>query len=356
MSRRPRPLTFLLAFAAVSCLCLPLQSSAAQAVTHPLFAVYDLDTPTEVADTNQVVVSVDWADGALALAAQPDVPRNLTSTLTDGDTSCSGTLTFVGLDVDGNALTDAVTAAQARAGWTGTNVYASVTSATISSASGCGAGADTVVVGTGSTVAPIYCSLGDPRDGSGGQIKTTGTSSTTDAVTGTPFDLVAVGDQITVQIQPAATMIRYVASKASGAQITVRAAGQAADAWSLPATLGYPWSYRTQSCGYGLGSGWVPAPGSSTLYLALEQLSATGGVVASLECRVAGGPPIPIQLWTSTYTTAILPGQPGGYSLPVGEDCEALRLGLRFGTNDDATDTDATATREQITASIYEER
>jgi len=101
---------------------------------------------------NYVVTAEDISGGGdivCTLAAQPDVPRNLTLTVTDGNASISAfTITVVGVDAKGNAVTEA---------WvfggglvqTGVVAFATVTSITITDLVGAGVG-DTVDVGIGS--------------------------------------------------------------------------------------------------------------------------------------------------------------------------------------------------------------
>ena len=70
---------------------------------------FDLGTPL-VADPDKVVVSVDMKVGAYTIAAQPDVPRNITVTSTAvGTADTMGTITVVGTDVDNQPLTEVIT-------------------------------------------------------------------------------------------------------------------------------------------------------------------------------------------------------------------------------------------------------
>jgi len=104
-------------------------------------------------DDDRIVTSVDWADGALVVAAQPDVPRNLTAVLTDADASITaGLLTITGTDPQGRVITD-VMDMSAGLSWTGTKIFASVTSAVISGTAGTpAAGTDVVKVGVGNVI------------------------------------------------------------------------------------------------------------------------------------------------------------------------------------------------------------
>lgn len=107
-----------------------------------------------VADVDRIVTAVDWGDGSPTIAAQPDVPRNLTVALTDANTSITGGLmVIVGEDAVGRAVTESLTVSEAVAGWTGTKIFAKVNSITISGTTGTvGAGADQYTVGVGNVI------------------------------------------------------------------------------------------------------------------------------------------------------------------------------------------------------------
>lgn len=106
-----------------------------------------------LADVDRIVTSANWADGALTVAAQPDVPRNVTVTLTDADDSVSGVCTIIGTDIRGRTITEVQTVvAGVGKAFTGTKIFASVTSATISGTSGAAAGTDVVTVGVGNVI------------------------------------------------------------------------------------------------------------------------------------------------------------------------------------------------------------
>lgn len=106
-----------------------------------------------LADVDRIVTSENWADGALTIAAQPDVPRNLTATLTDADDSVSGVCTFIGKDCRGRTITEVMTVALGTGkAFVGTKIFASVTSCTISGTSGALAGTDVVTVGVGNVI------------------------------------------------------------------------------------------------------------------------------------------------------------------------------------------------------------
>jgi hypothetical protein len=106
-----------------------------------------------LADVDRIVVSVDWADGALVIAAQPDVPRNVTATLTDADNSVSGVLTIVGKDIRGRTITEVQTVVLGVGkAFVGTKIFASITSITITGTSGATPSTDVVTVGVGDVI------------------------------------------------------------------------------------------------------------------------------------------------------------------------------------------------------------
>jgi hypothetical protein len=106
-----------------------------------------------LADVDRVVVSCDWADGALSIAAQPDCPRNLTVTVTDADTSITGgIITFVGKDAQGRSVSEVMDITDGLT-WVGTKVFAKVTSATISGTTGTATpSTDVLTVGVGDKI------------------------------------------------------------------------------------------------------------------------------------------------------------------------------------------------------------
>ena len=108
-----------------------------------------------VADVDRIVTTVAWPTGALAcsIAAQPDVPRNITIALTDVDNSCTGTLTVTGLDPAGRTVTEVLTPnviAGAGKTLTGTKIFAYVTSAVV--AGGAGSTPDNFTIGVGNVI------------------------------------------------------------------------------------------------------------------------------------------------------------------------------------------------------------
>lgn len=106
-----------------------------------------------VADVDRVVSAVQIADGAQVLAAQPDVPRNLTMTLTDADDSVTADVVATGLDPAGRVVTETMSPDGAGGGktLTGTKIFAEVTSVVVSNTAGSAAG-DNLEVGVGDVI------------------------------------------------------------------------------------------------------------------------------------------------------------------------------------------------------------
>lgn len=113
--------------------------------------VVDLGFPI-LADNDRIVVSVDIVDGAQIVAVQPDVPRNITITVTDADTSITaGTVTVAGEDVLGNAVSEVLDLAVALT-LTGTKIFAKVDSVTVAGLTGADLTGDTLIVGVGNVI------------------------------------------------------------------------------------------------------------------------------------------------------------------------------------------------------------
>lgn len=105
------------------------------------------------ADNDRIVTAVQIADGAQIIAAQPDVPRNVTATLTDADDSVSGLLTIYGKDPQGRPVVETMAPDGAGGGktLTGTKIFAQVDAAICSSISGSAVG-DNLIIGVGDLI------------------------------------------------------------------------------------------------------------------------------------------------------------------------------------------------------------
>lgn len=111
--------------------------SAHVRVTAPLAAAAD-----------NIVAAIDpVADGALTIAAQPDVPRKLTLTIVDADASISaGIATIVSTGPSGESQTEVVSLTGGSAVKTTTKAHGKIASITVSGVVGAAAG-DTLSVG-----------------------------------------------------------------------------------------------------------------------------------------------------------------------------------------------------------------
>ena len=174
---------------------------------------------------------------------------------------------------------------------------------------------------------------------------TSGSSATVTAISGTPFDDVAVGDMLIFSDPYSPPTYRIITAKASGASITVDAA-ITLDGPPNAAAVGYPFSYRTLTSGTGAADGWVLVGGltNKLLSLYISQLNVTGAIYFSVECRVDSVGPI--RLFEANYASAALGSN--GEAWPVTEDCTHLRVGIKIDSADDGGD--LTTNREKVFA------
>lgn len=310
-----------------------LLASPAWAADSTFIRAYDLNTPTIAATTNRIVTSVNLTNTTFTIANQPDVPRNITIAVTDTTPSVvAGTITVTGLDVNGNTITEVLDLSTGLT-LTGTKVFASVSSVVSASATVLGgAGDETIIVGVGSVIAPIYCKVSGPSRGQG-KVLTVSSSTTVTAASGTPFDLLDIGDELIVN-NAGTFQRRVITAKASGTSVTVDSAVN----WSGNSTTGYPFDYNDRVCGNSDSDGWHDVTGTSTalLFVDVLALSATGGIDYTIECRGNADSTQPRLLVAGNITTAVIPAVPSTTLDPivVPEPCAALRIGLKFGTVD----------------------
>lgn len=106
-------------------------------------------------DVDKIVTSTNMKVGAYTIAAQPTAPCLISVTVTAvGTADTMGTITFVGTDIDGEALTEEVTPIADDTVYT-TNEFASVTSATGAGwVIDVGVGNDTLTIGVADVIAP----------------------------------------------------------------------------------------------------------------------------------------------------------------------------------------------------------
>ena len=101
------------------------------------------------AEVISIVAALDpIADGAMLIAAQPDYPRTLRMAIVDANSSITaGTVTFVGVDINGVVCTEVFNIANGGTlNYDTADAYASVTSVTVAGLVGAAAG-DTISVG-----------------------------------------------------------------------------------------------------------------------------------------------------------------------------------------------------------------
>lgn len=157
-------------------------------------------------------------------------------------------------------------------------------------------------------------------------IETSGSSTTTTAGTGCGniFDPVGVGDEIRVTISGVLTR-RVVTAKASGVSLTVDTA------WNVAA--GTQWERRDFQSGTGATVGWFNTTGLGDMTVYVQVLTLVSDVVdVSVECRPSGlDLQTANQVDTVSISSATAPSN--GAVFPIGEDCGALRVGLKVGTD-----------------------
>lgn len=215
------------------------------------------------------------------------------------------------------------------------------------------------------TADPIYCVTtgqngspwASPRIGSGtggNNIKTSGSSTTVTEVTSgsLPFTLLAVGDQIFVNGNT-----RYITAKASGASITVNSALNIENSGS-----GYPFTWNDVACGTAITDGWISVSDASevTVKIQVDQLNATGGINAKIQCKDNNQDITVYQIYpdpndTSTqecHTMVYTAVKACAYIVPGTWD--ACRVSLDIVTADDGDD--LTTNAEDITATIHVRR
>lgn len=92
--------------------------------------LHELGTPV-VADVDRIVTSANMQVGAYTIAADPDIPRNVTVTHTQvgGVTDTLGTIVFVGTNINDEVITETLTPSDG-ATVSGTKAFKTVTSAT----------------------------------------------------------------------------------------------------------------------------------------------------------------------------------------------------------------------------------
>lgn len=108
------------------------------------------------ADPDRIVTSVNLANAVQAIAAQPDVPRNVTVTVTDTTASITqGTVTVTGTGTDGELIVETFDFSSFTSGTpkVGTKIFANVATVETSNFATLGGGGDeTLTVGVGNVI------------------------------------------------------------------------------------------------------------------------------------------------------------------------------------------------------------
>ncbi len=123
---------------------------------HKITDICTLGTPI-LAATNRYVASVNLTNIAFTIANQPDIPRNVTVTVTDTTPSINaGTITVIGFDVTNNPVTEVFTfpgTPAASRTFTGVMIFAQITSITAAGVAVLGgAGDELIVAGCGTVI------------------------------------------------------------------------------------------------------------------------------------------------------------------------------------------------------------
>jgi len=105
------------------------------------------------ATTNRIVSSVNLTNTTFTIAAQPDIPRNITIAVTDTTPSITaGTVTATGQDPSGVTVTEVLDLSSALT-LTGTKIFAKVTSVVAAGVTVLGgSGDETIIVGVGAVI------------------------------------------------------------------------------------------------------------------------------------------------------------------------------------------------------------
>jgi hypothetical protein len=124
---------------------------------HKITDIVSLGAPI-LAATNRYVTSVNLTNIAFTLANQPDVPRNVTVTITDTTPSIvAGTITVIGFDIANQPITEVFTFPATPAAsrtFTGVLMFAQITSITAAGVTVLGgAGDELLVAGCGTVIA-----------------------------------------------------------------------------------------------------------------------------------------------------------------------------------------------------------
>jgi hypothetical protein len=192
-----------------------------------------------------------------------------------------------------------------------------------------------------------YPLLGDSLAGIG-NLKTTGSSATIDAATGTPFVGIAEGDELTVYLGNAPPAVFVVAVRTSDTQVTA----QAAQDLSGNGEAGFTFSFRHHTSGTTTGFGWfdVSTYDAKNVVVQIDQAVATGGIQYSVECKASTFWSQPVTISAPAAVTSF----PARVSVPITVPYSQCRVGYKIVTGDDGGD--LTTNREAITTTFQGHR
>jgi hypothetical protein len=124
----------------------------AKGVQNTLFSLVEADLGSPVLDdVDRIVTTVSMKNGSYTIAAQPDVPRNITITHTAVSTvDTLGVITITGTDRNDDVLTEVITPLNGTIA-SGTKAFKSIVSV-VGSAWSSVAGDDSIVVGVGGLI------------------------------------------------------------------------------------------------------------------------------------------------------------------------------------------------------------
>jgi hypothetical protein len=367
-----RKYTTLLAALALGLAYTPVPAHAqTRTLVVPLFTDYDLDTPAEGTDADQILESVDLeADTTFTLdSTDPGDCRELTVTVTDTtDTIDTGDVTVTGTDCEGDTIVWVIDVSGHGGGAVVYNsldpaesgredYYFSAVTSIVSSADLAtlgGSSDETIVAGVlVDTSKPISCvTYGGRHDdlhveGSwiqgNAKVETSGASNTVTGVTASEdaFLYVDAGDELLIVNHDSSinsqdtNLRRVVATNANDDTVTVNDPDLDLDDTST----GYNYFYRERVCSQSDDEGWVTVSGaeqvSALVNVERYDVDSEDGIELRLQCKLDGADAI-IEDITVTDVTAV-----GVYPFNTSASYDFCRITMLLDSFDSGTDTGA---------------
>lgn len=322
--------------------------------TADLTLSFDLDGAA--ASANAIVtVAVIVGNQSYTIAAQPDSPRPLRITVVDADssiTSCTATIT--GTAGNGTTITDTYIltgGSGVKAG--GDLAFRTVTSVFVNVGCITPGGADTLTVGTTSTIPTVYPLASGAADTDAPPLSTdpfaittsldpyrwndsetrqlnipTSTTTSISASDAGAFTRLAAGDLILLNLNGGRMEERAVLTKTDNSNISV-------DRGFVGPSGPKRFSYRKLFLGTEANDGWVAMSNFVTGYWVIQvtTMAGTGGINATVQCRDLGGTHTVRTLFSQNFAVAGTADFSIDFRLAPWDQC---RVGLAWGTNDDA--------------------